>query len=109
MAVIACYRERDARRLGALIESHYERMQEWPDFTDLTFVANPLRDQTLNLIAINNWTNLDSLRVFCAEHYFDLLTIRTLSDNFHINGDVLTLSIPDEMYAPYLEKMLTQE
>jgi hypothetical protein len=106
MSVIAFYNKVEIDRLANLVESHYEQTQEWPDFENLKLMANPKRNAQLNHLDIFKWSDLDSLRVFCAEKYFDLVTVKNMSRDFKITGEVLQLSIPENFHVEYLEELL---
>ena len=107
MAVVAFERENDAQLMGKMIENHYERVREWPDFQTLTFVSGlPQVNQELQQLGVVQWSDLDVLRNFCALYYFDLILIQTISNSRRIKGSVFQLSVPETVHIPYLERML---
>jgi hypothetical protein len=108
MSVMAFYNKDELYTFANLVESHYEQMREWPDFSDLRLIANPKRNPQLNHLDIFRWQDLDSLRVFCAEKYFDLVTVNHLTDEYNISGDILQLSIPLHLHVQYLEELLNR-
>jgi hypothetical protein len=108
MSVMAFYNRNELYRFANLVESHYEQMKEWPDFSNLEFIANPKRNSQLNYLDIHKWSDLDSLRVFCAEKYLDLVTVNRITNDFNISGDVLHISIPENFHVEYLEELLNR-
>jgi len=111
-AVVAFNREQDVLKTGKIIERHYENRREWPHFDEeeLIFepgsVSNDSLDE-LGMLNVVSWDNLDELRVFCVEHYFDLLVIETVSAHFQVRGTVFHLDVPMELYVPHLEKLFS--
>jgi len=69
-------------------------------------VSNDSLDE-LGMLNVVSWDNLDELRVFCVEHYFDLLVIETVSAHFQVRGTVFHLDVPMELYVPHLEKLFS--
>jgi hypothetical protein len=107
MAVVAFEREKDAQLLGKMIETHYDRVRAWPDFTTLTFESGPTPlNQELTHLGVVQWSDLDEIRTFCAMYYFDMILIKSISNTRRIKGSVLHLSVPEETHIPYLERML---
>ena len=107
MAVVAFEREADVQLIGKMIENHYDRMREWPDFESLTFAGGiPQANQDLTHLGVVRWSDFDVLRDFCARYYFDLIVIQTISNSYRIRGNVFSLSVPEEIHVPYLERML---
>ncbi|NBX49310.1 hypothetical protein EBT25_05060 [bacterium] len=110
MAVVAFSRERDVKLLGHMIESHYEKQREWPDFSSMTLVSSePMNiEDDFSILGVVQWSDIDKLRVFCVEHYFDLILVEQISNTFRIRGSVFQLSIPEKFFVPYLTKLLDQ-
>lgn len=107
MAVVAFERENDAQLMGKMIENHYERVREWPNFQSLTFVSGlPQVNQDLQHLGVVQWSDVDTLMSFCASYYFDLIQIQTISNSHRIRGNILQLSVPEKTHIPYLERML---
>ena len=107
MAVVAFEREQDAYLMGKMIENHYERVREWPDFNNLTFVSGlPQVNQELKQLGVVQWSDFDVIRSFCALYFFDLVLIQSISNSFRMKGSVFSLSVPEETHVPYLNRML---
>ena len=106
MAVVAFSRRVDIHTMGSMIEYHHEYMQEWPDFRKMTFTSGPNK-KPLDILTVYEWKNIDELKVFCAQYYFDLILVDKINDSFSIAGSVYSLSIPIETYVPYLENLYT--
>jgi len=110
-AVVAFNREQDILTTGKIIENHYNLRREWPSFEDdLIFDAGPIpksvSDDELTMLSIVEWRKFDDLRVFCVEHYFDLIVVETMSKQFRLQGTIFRLDIPMEFFIPQLEKLL---
>ena len=110
MAVVAFARHNDVRFMGSTIEHHYTRMREWPDFSgDMKLVAGSGKVKPLDILDVCEWSNLDELRVFCVQKYFDLIIVDKISDTFNITGSIYSLSIPMEAHVPHLEQLFDRE
>ena len=107
MAVVAFSREKDVKLLGHMIENHYEKQREWPDFNEMTLVSGePINvDADFSILGVVQWNDIDTLRVFCVEHYFDLILVEQISNTFRIRGSVFQLSVPEKFFVPYLAKL----
>lgn len=110
-AVVAFNREQDILSTGKIIENHYNLRREWPSFeAELIFDSGPIPksvfDDELTMLNIVEWRKFDDLRVFCAEHYFDLIVVETMSKQFQLQGTIFRLDIPMEFFIPQLEKLL---
>ena len=106
MAVVAFSRRVDINNMGSMIEYHREYTHEWPDFREMTFMSGP-KNKPLDILTVYEWKNIDELKVFCAQYYFDLILVDKINDSFSIAGSVYSLSIPIETYVPYLENLYT--
>ena len=110
MAVVAFKRPNDVQFMGNTIEHHYSKMREWPDFTtEIKLIAGTTGPTELDILDIYEWSNLDELRIFCVQKYFDLIVVDKISDKFNITGAIYSLSIPIEAYVPRLEQLFDQE
>jgi len=107
-AVVAFKRERDAILFGRTVEADYFANKVWPDFEKLVFTHKTLVDD-LKLITPVSWSDEDSLKEFCAKHFFDMIVINHISNTFKINGDVLQLYVPEQFHAPYLEELFLRD
>ena len=108
MAVVAFKRRGDVHTMGSIIEDHYKSTREWPDFRKMTFTSGPGTKKPLEILDVYEWDNMDELKVFCAQRYFDLILVDTISASFNIKGEICMLEIPIENYVPYLEKLLKE-
>jgi hypothetical protein len=107
MAIVAFKRPHDVQFMGNTIEHHYSKVREWPDFTnEIKMVGGVTRPVPLDILDVWQWSNLDELRVFCVQKYFDLIIVDKISDTFNITGAIYSLSIPPEAYVPRLENLL---
>jgi hypothetical protein len=108
MAVVAFARHADIHTIGSMIENHHENTREWPDFRNLTFTTGPHIKKSLSILNVCQWRDIDELKVFCVQHYFDLILVETVNELFNINGAIYNLSIPIELHVPYLEELFSQ-
>ena len=106
MAVVAFSRPSDILSIGSLIECHYKHTMNWPDFNTMTFTTGPIKNQALEILDIAEWSNFEELKVFCVEHFFDLIVVDKVSESFKIKGAIYTLDIPMTAYLPQLERVL---
>jgi hypothetical protein len=110
MALVAFQRENDIQMIGHLVEKHYEREKEWPHFDtdELEFNSGifkrPYPD--LSILSIVQWEELDELRAFCAEKFFDLIVIESISNTFRIRGNMYRFDVPMQLYIPQLIRKL---
>ena len=108
-AVVAFKRPRDAQVMGHMIETHYEREKEWPDFTNPDFslpAGNPLVPPVdFKILSIREWSNFDSLKVFCAEHFFDLILVNRIINGNRIQGYTYSFETPMEFHSDRLEQL----
>ena len=108
-AVVAFKRPRDAQVMGHMIETHYEREKEWPDFTDPDFsllagnILTPPQD--FKILNLREWSNFDSLKVFCAEHYLDLIVVNRVINGNRIQGNTYMFETPMEFHIDRLEQL----
>jgi len=108
MAVVAFKRRGDIQTMGSMIEYHRKATLEWPDFRDMTFTVGPSKTNPLEILDVYEWNNVDELKQFCAQRYFDLILVDTLTESFKIKGEVYSLEIPVEDHVPYLERLLNE-
>lgn len=106
MAVVAFSRSRDIHNMGSMIECHYENTREWPDFRQMTFTTGPNKNKPLDILNVSEWTDLEELKIFCVQHFFDLIIVDQVSNTFNIKGSVYTLNIPMMAHVPQLERLL---
>lgn len=110
MAVVAFARQNDVRFMGTTIEHHYAQTREWPDFSgDMKLVTGSGKSKFLDILDVCEWSNLDELRIFCVQKYFDLIVVDKISDTFNITGSIYSLSIPMESHKPHLEQLFDRE
>lgn len=108
MAVVAFKRRRDVNTMGSIIEYHHEVTHDWPDFRNLTFTSGPSTKKALEILDVYEWSNIDELKMFCVQMYFDLILVDTISESFKIKGEMYSLEIPVQHHVPYLEKLLNE-
>lgn len=108
MSVVAFSRPLDVHKMGSIIECHYENTREWPDFRTMTFHGGPSKNKPLEILDIYEWSDLDELKVFCVQHFFDLIVVDKVSETFNIKGAAYGLNIPMEAHVPYLKKLLNE-
>ena len=106
MATVAFRRKHDATLMAYMIERHVKQENKWPD---VLMVDNSFsiyggridRSEVNSLIEVRSW-NMDSLQVFCIDAYLDLIVLKDIregNNKFSLSGEVMKLSIPEEMYA----------
>ena len=108
MAIVAFKRRADINTLGSIIEHHHKVTDEWPDFRNMTFTSGPTKKNTLELLDVYEWTDIDELKNFCCLRYFDLILVDTITASFKIKGNVYSLEIPVQEHIPYLNNLLNE-
>ncbi len=108
-AVVAFKRSKDVQMMGHMIEHHYEKQKEWPDFTDpefsLTGGTELLIPEEFKYLTIREWRNMDSLKVFCVDHYLDLILVNRVAGGYKIQGHTYTLDAPMDYHIDRLEHL----
>jgi hypothetical protein len=104
MAIVSFKREYEVKKFAHMIENHYDIENEWPDFSELRFISNKNFKKELHTVGVFEWSNQDTLRDFCAHHYFDLIVVKSIS-NKKINGNIYTFSVPEQYHIPYLNQL----
>ena len=105
-ATVAFRRRGDATLMAYMIERHVKQENKWPDvlvvdnaFSLFGGKINPLQENSL--IEVRAW-NMDSLQVFCADAYLDLIVLNEFNEAYNkykLSGEVIKLTVPDEYYA----------
>ena len=108
MSVVAFSRPLDVHKIGSIIECHYQNMREWPDFRTMTFHGGHSKYKPLEILDIYEWSDVEELKIFCVEHFFDLIIVDKVSETFNIKGAAYTLDIPMHAHVPYLKKLLNE-
>ena len=120
--VVSFNKHEDAFRIARLIELHRETYKEWPNFNfDENQLDNILRlsgrahgtDQ-LNELVIHEWGDIDSLILYCASNFMDLMNmkqIQTRDDdgNFKLQGNIHKLNVSEEFARDRLNEILQIE
>ena len=109
MAVVAFKRRGDIHVMGSIIEDHHTSTREWPDFRKMTFASGPNAKKALEILDVCEWSNIDELKIFCVQRYFDLILIDTINESFKIKGEMYSLEIPVHNHVPYLEKLINEK
>jgi hypothetical protein len=112
-STVAFARRQDAAFMARLIETYVVREKQWPN---VSVVDNVFRlygsglidvfdeNDLEGFIEIKSWS-LDDLRVFCAQAYLDMITLKKVTkknDSFVLNGECISLDVPEQFYAEYL-------
>jgi hypothetical protein len=105
-ATVAFRRRGDATLMAYMIERHVKQENSWPNvlvvdnaFSLFGGKINPLQENSL--IEVRSWT-MDSLQVFCVDAYLDMIVLNEFNEAYNkytLSGEVIKLSIPDELYA----------
>ena len=106
-------RHEDALLMAHMIERHVRQKKEWPSVTmfDFQLEPGPQREGRPELVEIRPWV-MDSLKVYCVKAYLDMVTLNRLTpieSGFKINGELVSLDVPIEFYAPHLNYLLELE
>lgn len=106
-------RHEDALLMAHMIERHVRQKKEWPSVTmfDFQLEPGPPHEGRPELVEIRPWI-MDSLKVYCVKAYLDMVTLNRLTPvetGFRINGELVSLDIPTEFYAPHLNYLLELE
>lgn len=110
--VVAFKHKNDAELMAHVIERHVIQNKEWPDCSviDNTFKLYGgivHTDKESSMIHVHNW-QVDTLKVFCAETYFDMIILNKIRENnntFKISGEILMLDVPEHMYIERLKRL----
>jgi hypothetical protein len=94
----------DAVQIGAMIETHFIHLNEWPE----TNMPGPLvlpssRLSELNHIFIRNWA-ADELKFECTNNFLDLISVDSLDTNM-LNGNFITLEATDDFYRERIRQL----
>ena len=106
MATVAFRRKHDATLMAYMIERHVKQENKWPDVLMVDnsfsiFGGRIDRSEVNSLIEVRSW-NMDSLQVFCIDAYLDLIVLKDIREGnskYKLSGEILKLSIPEELYA----------
>ena len=106
MATVAFRRKHDATLMAYMIERHVKQENKWPDVLMVDnsfsiFGGHIDRSEINSLIEVRSW-NMDSLQVFCIDAYLDLIVLKDIREGnskYKLSGEILKLSIPEELYA----------
>ena len=112
--VLGFVREKDAVRLGRMVEKHYMVHKEWPKMVlggSVNIYSGPQEDEgdELRFLHAVEWSPED-ISLFCAARYMDVMHIDRLSDNntgFNIKGSKLIMEGSHEFYIEACERLLT--
>ena len=114
-SVISFNTQTDAMFIGKVIENHRSKTKEWPVFnfadqqSDNMFrVMNYTGDsQTLDgNIYVQEWSEIDDLKLYCVAHFFDLVTLNRLTpskEGFMMRGNVFKFEADQDFYTQRLE------
>ena len=120
--VVSFSKYSDAFRIASLLEIHKEAYQEWPNFNfDDTQLNDVLtlsgkkngRDDLAELV-INEWDDIESLVLYCASNFMDLMNMKQIEEkdtegNFKLQGHIHKLEVADDFIQMRLEDILQIE
>jgi len=118
--VVSFSKHTDAFRIARLIELHRETYKEWPNFNfEENQLDNILRlsgrthstDQ-LNELVIYEWGDIDSLILYCASNFMDLMNMKQIQargdeGNFKLQGNIHKLNVSEEFARDRLNEILS--
>lgn len=108
-ATVVFKRQTDALLMAHMIERHVRQKKEWPsnNIDDFHLEGGPIVEGPTELVSVKQW-NLGSLKMFCVLSYLDMFTMNTLKPTergFRMNGELVSLEVPTEVYAERLEDL----
>jgi hypothetical protein len=114
--VVSFSNHTDAFRIAKLIETHKETYQEWPNFNfddsqldDVLSLSGRKYDmETLKELVINEWDDIESLVLYCASNFMDLMNMKQIEEkdtegNFKLQGHIHKLEVADDFIQMRLE------
>jgi len=113
-STVAFARRQDASFMARLIERYVVREKEWPDVSLAEKVFRIYGSDIINsyeengFIEIKSWSYND-LRVFCAESYLDMITLKKITkkaQTFVLSGELNSLDVPVSFYVERLNYLL---
>ena len=108
-ATVVFKRQTDALLMAHMIERHVRQKKEWPsnNIDDFNLEGGPVIDGPTELVSVKKW-DLDSLKFFCVLAYLDMFTMTNLNPTekgFRMNGELISLEVPSEVYAERLDDL----
>jgi hypothetical protein len=106
----------DVHVMGHMIESHVNRLREWPEVDEdenmRIFVGNqlPLEDE-LKMLSVIEWS-MDELKLLCASSYLDLLHVENLRKTdagYGISGNRYIFEGNQLFYTTILNQLYEKE
>lgn len=114
-SVISFSVQTDAMFMGRMIENHRAKTKEWPifNFADLQndnmFRVMNYTGDAMSLdgnLYLEEWTELDDLKLYCASHFLDLITLNRLTqseDGFVMKGNIFRFEADQQFCTQRLE------
>lgn len=109
-ATVVFRRQQDAVFMANIIEEHVVREKEWPNVSVVNNVFSIYGNNSTNklvepgIIEVRPW-EVEQLHVFCVTAYLDIVALNSVDkirDGFKLNGELLSLSVPNEFYVERL-------
>jgi len=116
MAILSFDKLNDVHIMGHMIESHVNRLQEWPEVDEdenmKIYVGSklPLEDE-LKMLSVIEWS-MDELKLLCASSYLDLLHVQKLlktDAGYAIAGNRYIFEGNQMFYATILNQLYEKE
>jgi len=116
MAILSFDKLNDVHVMGHMIESHVNRLREWPEVDEdenmKIFVGSqlPLEDE-LRMLSVIEWS-MDELKLLCASSYLDLLHVEKLhktDTGYAIAGNRYIFEGNQLFYATILNQLYEKE
>lgn len=120
--VVSFSKYSDAFRIASLLEIHKETYQEWPNFNFddgqlnnvLTLSGRKDGRDNLNELVINEWGDIESLILYCASNFMDLMNMKQIAEkdsdgNFKLEGHIHVLDVADDFIQDRLEDIFQIE
>jgi hypothetical protein len=114
-SVVSFNNHNDAILVGKMIENHRTRTKDWPVFNfedlqdDNTFRLsnyNGTSTVLMDNMYVQEWNEIDDLKMYCVAHFFDLITLNRLStskEGFRMNGNIFKFEADQQFYTQRLE------
>lgn len=108
-ATVVFKRQTDALLMAHMIERHVRQKKEWPNtnIEEFNLEGGPVIEGPTELVSVKKW-DLDSLKFFCVLSYLDMFTMSNLNPTekgFRMNGELISLDVPTEVYAERLDDL----
>lgn len=106
-SVVAFRRREDAVFIGCMLETHFEKQQDWPDSIDTLYLPTS-RYNDLTFLYLQEWTESD-LKIMCTRNFMDMVAVENVvlkNNSFTLQGGLYSFEAPDDFYRDRLEELV---